>query len=82
MAAALRSAFSEAIVTRPGTFKESDPEETAGAFEAEGLGVRRIDDTGEAIRAAIERASRERLPLLVTGSFYLCAAAAAVVDAR
>ena len=82
MAAALRSSFDEAIVTRPGTFKESEPEEIAAAFEAEGFRVRRIDDTTEAIRAALAKATDSGRPLLVTGSFYLCAAAAAIVDTR
>ena len=82
MAAALRSSFSEVIVTKPGTFKESEPAEIVAAFEAEGFKVRRIDDTAEAIRAALSRATDSGRPLLVTGSFYLCAAAAAIVDAR
>lgn len=82
MAAALRSSFSEVVVTRPGTFKESEPAEIAAAFEAEGFLVRRIDDTAEAIRAALAKATDSGKPLLVTGSFYLCAAAAAIVDTR
>lgn len=77
MAAALRAAFGEAVLTRPGSFKESDPDETEAAFIAEGFSVIRIDDTSTAIELAIDIAERRGLPLLVTGSFYLCGAAAA-----
>lgn len=82
MAAALRKAFSEAIVTKPGTFKESDPAEIEAAFLAEGFSVQRMDDTDEAIKAAIARAGAKNVPLLITGSFYLCAAAAAILAER
>ncbi len=79
MAAALRPFFSSAIVTKPGTFKESDTADIEAAFAAEGFGVSRIDDTDEAIGTAMRRASAAGLPLLVTGSFYLCAAAASML---
>jgi dihydrofolate synthase/folylpolyglutamate synthase len=82
MAAALHATFGEVIVTKPGTFKESEPGEIASAFEAEGFRVRRIDETDEAIAAALAAAKESGHPLLVTGSFYLCAAAAATVDKR
>jgi len=82
MAQSLRAAFSEVHVTKPGTFKESDPADIESAFLAEGFAVTRIDDTRAAIDAALRAASERGLPLLVTGSFYLCAAAASVVDAR
>ncbi len=82
MAEALSALFGSVMVTRPGTFKESDPEEIAAAFKDTGFAVTRIDETNEAIERALAEASRRGLPLLVTGSFYLCAAAAALVDAR
>jgi dihydrofolate synthase/folylpolyglutamate synthase len=82
MAVALRGVFSEVIVTKPGTFKASDPAEIEAAFLAEGYSVQRIDDTMGAIRLAMERAGSKGQPLLVTGSFYLCAAAASIIDLR
>ncbi len=82
MAAALRASFSDVIITKPGTFKESEPGEIAAAFEAERFRVRRIDDTAAAIETALAEATDSGRPLLVTGSFYLCAAAAAIIDTR
>lgn len=76
MARVLRSVFSEVFITKPGTFKESDTVEIEEAFVAEGFSVKRIDNTEDALEAALSHASAERLPLLVTGSFYLCAAVA------
>jgi dihydrofolate synthase/folylpolyglutamate synthase len=82
MAEALRHGFSEVIITKPGTFKESDPAEIEEAFRAEGFRTTRNDDTGAAIHEALKLAAARGAPLLVTGSFYLCAAAAAIADAR
>ncbi len=82
MARVLSGRFRRAIVTRPGTFKKSDPETAAEAFEAEGIAVDRIPDTEEALRTGLERAVAEGVPLLVTGSFYLCAAALAAFRDR
>jgi len=82
MAASLRAAFSSVIVTKPGTFKESDTAEIEAAFLAEGFKVTRMDDTDGAIKTALAAARVKKAPLLVTGSFYLCAAAAAIVDAE
>lgn len=82
MADALDALFDSVIVTKPGTFKESDPAEIAAAFGDAGYSVTRVDETNEAVHLALEQAGRRGLPLLVTGSFYLCAAAAAIVDAR
>jgi dihydrofolate synthase/folylpolyglutamate synthase len=79
MAAALRPFFSSVIVTRPGTFKESDTADIEAAFAAEGFEVARLDDTAKAIESALGRASGAGMPLLVTGSFYLCAATAAII---
>ncbi len=75
MARVLAGLFRRAIVTRPGTFKKSDPESAAEAFRAAGYEVDLVPDTKEALGIGIERARSEGVPLLVTGSFYLCAAA-------
>lgn len=80
MAHALRKGFSEAIITKPGTFKESDTSEIEEAFMAEGFKTTRNDNTKAAISEALKRASIQSLPLLVTGSFYLCAVVAAILD--
>ncbi|MBN2875174.1 MAG: bifunctional folylpolyglutamate synthase/dihydrofolate synthase [Spirochaetales bacterium] len=82
MAAALRPSFGSVIITKPGTFKESDPAEIQEAFKAEGYATRRNDATEEAIAMAIADARSTNLPLLVTGSFYLCAAVAAYLAAK
>lgn len=76
MAATLRTSFREVFITKPGTFKESHPEEIEAAFTSEGFLVHRDDDTRRAVLAALGAAGARAVPLLVTGSFYLCAAAA------
>lgn len=80
MAAELRRGFSELTLTKPGTFKESDLPAMKEAFEAAGLAVTVVEDTGAAIRAAFARADERGLPLLVCGSFYLCAEAARLLQ--
>lgn len=82
MARILSGRFRRAIITRPGTFKKSDPRTAARAFEAEGFEVDRIPDTEDALKTGLERARAEGVPLLVTGSFYLCAAALADFEDR
>lgn len=80
MAAALRSVASRVIVTKPGTFKESEPEKIAAAFSESGYQVELEPETGAAIELALAAAKAAGLPLLVTGSFYLCAEAAAALS--
>lgn len=82
MARVLGQAFSEVVITRPGTFKESDPAAMEEAFRSEGFSVERLDDTDAAIERAMRRSDATGRPLLVAGSFYLCAAAAPALDAR
>ncbi|HPS14752.1 MAG TPA: folylpolyglutamate synthase/dihydrofolate synthase family protein [Spirochaetales bacterium] len=65
--------FASVIVTKPGNFKESDPEIVYEAFKDLGTQVELVPDTREAIAKAIARASQLGAGLLVTGSFYLCA---------
>jgi dihydrofolate synthase/folylpolyglutamate synthase len=69
MAEALVGSFERVIVSRPGTFKDSDPPAVATAFERLGAVVSLIPEPEEAIKTAI--AAREGRPVLVTGSFYL-----------
>jgi len=75
MALALSGQFRRAIVSRPGTFKKSDPEKAAAEFRSAGFEVDLIEDTEEALATGLRRAAGAGIPLLVTGSFYLCAAA-------
>jgi len=76
--------FSSIVITTPGTFKKSNPQEVYQAFTAEadryadtaGAKQRKpevefIPDTEEAIRSALNRARERGLPVLATGSFYL-----------
>ena len=73
------SFFSHIIITTPGTFKKSNPEEIYASFakEAEKIyfppEILLIPDTVEAVNKAINMASEQELPVLGTGSFYLAA---------
>ena len=69
--------FSRIIITTPGTFKKSNPEEIYAVFirEAKKLENRPevifIPDTALAIEKAVSLALENKLPILGTGSFYL-----------
>lgn len=73
MAALLAPHFDAIIVTKPGTFKVSDPESVFGSFKALRSDAALEEDTGTAIAKAIAEAKTRQAALLVTGSFYLCA---------
>jgi dihydrofolate synthase/folylpolyglutamate synthase len=78
MAQILVPHFSHIIITAPGTFKKSKPEETFEAFKtaagnSSGIEVFFIPDTNTAIKRALETGERKELPILGTGSFYLAA---------
>lgn len=64
---------SKAIITKPGTAKASDIPRAQKAFEAAGIDFRITEDFSAAIPQACREAKERRLPLLVTGSFYLIA---------
>ncbi len=77
MAAMLKGKFRKVTITRPGTFKQSEP-----LCVAESFGLARgecvlVEDTKEALSLAREDAATGGRALLVTGSFYLCAEAIA-----
>jgi dihydrofolate synthase/folylpolyglutamate synthase len=80
MARILAAHFADIVVTKPGSFKQSDPEAVYGSFAAVGSNTRLIPDTGVAVAACLEEARREGMALLVTGSFYLCAEAATLIQ--
>lgn len=77
MAASILNSFSTVIISRPGTFKPSDPEGVFSLFSSlaeGGEGISRIFLEAEPSRAyylARELAVRNQLPILVTGSFYM-----------
>jgi dihydrofolate synthase/folylpolyglutamate synthase len=79
MAQTLLPHFSQVIITRPGTFKISDPDEAYAVFRREALPfdrmpeIRCIPETNRAIETVLERARKSGLPVLATGSFYLAA---------
>ena len=82
MALALKGVADSLIVTKPGSFKESEPGQIAEAFEKHGYGVCIEEDTVKAILLALAMARQAGKPVLVTGSFYLCAEAAKLLAER
>ncbi|MDR0383400.1 MAG: tetrahydrofolate synthase [Spirochaetaceae bacterium] len=80
MADALLPHFSYIIITTPGTFKMSGPDmvyETFKRRQSRGVcgktGIAFIKETADGIRQALDRAKRDKLPVLGIGSFYLAA---------
>jgi dihydrofolate synthase/folylpolyglutamate synthase len=82
MAEILCPRFSRIIITKPGSFKTSFPEETCRLFQAAldrlppGSAkpeLSLIPGTGRAIDTALEAGRQRGLPVLGTGSFYLAA---------
>jgi dihydrofolate synthase/folylpolyglutamate synthase len=75
MAGILGPHFSRIIITTPGTFKKSNPEEIYHTFSkkiGKGTVLLLIPDTIAAIERALEESrSPTPLPILGTGSFYL-----------
>ena len=75
MAELLAGKFDRIIVTRPGTFKISEPEKVFESFRKRSDAASLVADTGAAVDAALAEARALGAALLVTGSFYLCAEA-------
>ena len=80
MARALLPHFNDIFITKPGTYKISEPEKIFAAFtkiaaETGGTGpkIHFIAETPTAIKSAIELARTEGRPVLGTGSFYMAA---------
>ena len=82
MAAILAPYFKAIIVTKPGNFKVSDPLAVFGSFAALRPDCGFEEDTRAAIEQAISEAAACDGALLVTGSFYLCAEAKALLATR
>lgn len=82
MASILAGHFDKVIVTKPGDFKVSDPEAVYLSFRTlDSTAVLEID-TAAAIDRARTEAKFRKAVLLVTGSFYLCADAKALLLSR
>jgi dihydrofolate synthase/folylpolyglutamate synthase len=82
MASLFMPCFSRIIITTPGTFKKSSPEEIYKAFCAivadsekkdQAPELLLIPDTKKALETALQLARDLHLPILGTGSFYLAA---------
>ncbi len=75
MAEILAPAFPHVVISTPGTFKTSDPAEVHGIFRAMNPGAVLERDPAAALAAARRAAGAagSRLPILVTGSFYMVA---------
>ena len=65
--------FERIMLTKPGDVKESDTERMERAFEKAGIVHESCCDYLRAIECSLEAANNDRMPLLVTGSFYLIA---------
>jgi dihydrofolate synthase/folylpolyglutamate synthase len=70
MAALLAPAFQRVVITTPGTFKQSDPDQTHRLFLASRPQALLEPDPGAALALALGLTEGRR-PLLVLGSFYL-----------
>lgn len=75
MATILAPSFETIVVTKPGSFKASDPVRVLESFRAYAPGAELVEDTRDAITRARSLASLRGWPLLIAGSFYLCAEA-------
>jgi len=72
MASILAHRFPRIIISTPGTFKESNPEQVFEIFRALNPGTTLEKEPEAALRAARREAGDAR-PILVTGSFYMVA---------
>jgi dihydrofolate synthase / folylpolyglutamate synthase len=72
MASSLAPSFDRITLTRPGSFKKGNLKALEASFDAAKAAYRSLEDHETAIRFAIDEARALGMPLLVTGSFYLC----------
>jgi dihydrofolate synthase/folylpolyglutamate synthase len=79
MARTLIPRFSRVIITTPGSFKKSNPDEVHAIFQEESAAstnkptVLYIPETSAAIEQALALMKEKNLPVLGAGSFYLAA---------
>jgi len=62
--------FENVVVSTPGNFKASNPEQVAKSFLSQGANVKLVLDAKDAWRTALKLADNTRL-MLITGSFYM-----------
>jgi dihydrofolate synthase/folylpolyglutamate synthase len=67
MAEVLFGSFTEVIISTPGTFKKSSPEEVFRIFKDSGFSAKLVTDPSSALNIAISFGK----PVFVTGSFYM-----------
>lgn len=72
MAGLLAPHFDEILITRPGTFKQSEPALVWQSFARLKPDAQLVEDTSQACTMALRMARERNAALLVTGSFYLC----------
>lgn len=70
MAEEIEHAAEAVVVSRPGTFKRSDPEAVAEIFRAKGMVTDLLPDPAMALAAARDRAGSDG-SVVVTGSFFM-----------
>ncbi len=63
--------FSRTVITRPGETKSCDTEQMVKSFTEAGVDFEDCFDYKKAIQSSLEYADTKKVPLLVTGSFYL-----------
>lgn len=63
--------FSDTVITKPGSVKESDISRMKKAFDSAEIEYTSCNDYIKAVKLALEKADRDNAVLLVTGSFYL-----------
>ena len=76
MAELLLPHFSRIIVTTPGNFRASQPDDIFRVFSSDPVGAGKTDfvpDTSEAVKLAVAFSREKGLAILCTGSFYLAA---------
>ncbi len=71
MAEILTSLFTHIIISTPGTFKESNPEDVFNIFKNFRSDIILEKDPDKAVREAHRLSVPDNLPILVTGSFYM-----------
>lgn len=71
--------FLHTIVTKPGDFKQSDPEQIFRSFLKHTDAVILIEDTETAVIQGLKKSLQNDAVLLVTGSFYLCSEASKIL---
>lgn len=73
IAKALGEIATRVLVSTPGRFKPGDPEDVAERAEQAGLSCELITDAYAALQRARAAVTDARVPILVTGSFYMVA---------